>query len=980
LVGLLTLAGLTACGDKVTVPTPTSQAPGTVVHSVTVTPTVANLGLGDKISLAASVDADAGVTNRTVTWTSSNTAIASVDASGLVTAVAAGTTTIVAKSVADPAVQGSALITVAQGAPATVTISNVNTTRCDINGGCTSVPANLGSVAGQIDVTLNVDPGNARLLGVDLIMNCTGAGNSSTDTVVVSQTLATANVAPEASEASAPVTLSFNTATFNTTTGAPAFRNGACTIKACARTSAGNTVSTSQTLTLANQDVIIGSVASTKTAIRASDGLLWNGGDVTVTATPVLFSNRTPASLSVTFAGKTQTLTGTGAQTATFTDGNGANAGGATDIDGLTLPAATASFSLVDANGQPVVNPASCGATAFCSSQSYLANPLAPVAIATVRLDTQKPAAGTLAITSNTFQNTGSGYINPTFRFASDSAAGYTGPNAGSAVTAGNGATICAGNNGTTNPVTCNLDNGGVDNVTVTFQTRVTGAAASTYAARTTAAGLAETASQAGSGTSYQARMITVDALGNADTSAALPTSPGTTFGVDATAPSLSKASGPANKFTATTIGGAGTYAFNINDTTSTPGAAPSAPATSQLVAQVILNQGVNSASSISANNTTSTGPTAASLNTGCIVGRWNRTSGAANASPNALPVFDQTGTQIGTCSPILIALASGAPLSSNVAGVSGYVTTRVIALDQAGNQSAPFTSVIAEDTVDPTLSSIDMPATIAGNSTVAFTATAYDNLDVVTTAASIAYPSMTLRYPNVAVGTAFDNFLTDTTSVQATVTNFIRFLAQAGAGSQPASTTPNATSVQLTAADVVGRTSTLPAVPFAPAVSLTPTETSSSFSSNFQGFTLTADNSNTVWNCPAATTGQTTGCGAAGTTTPTNTSITFTAQAAGTTAVFLNPFTTVTFWYQNTGGAWVQISPTSASTSVSDDGTFRRWMYNFTWDPPAAGSDATSFVPAPGGTISLPIRAIGVNGSGDALYTSNAFTLTIQN
>src|ERR1043165_6618705 len=72
LVGVLTLAGLTACGDKVPLPPPvtTTTVPSNVVRSVTVTPASANLNVGDKVSLTASVNADAGVTDRTVTWSS----------------------------------------------------------------------------------------------------------------------------------------------------------------------------------------------------------------------------------------------------------------------------------------------------------------------------------------------------------------------------------------------------------------------------------------------------------------------------------------------------------------------------------------------------------------------------------------------------------------------------------------------------------------------------------------------------------------------------------------------------------------------------------------------------------------------------------------------------------------------------------------------------------------------------------------------
>jgi hypothetical protein len=82
----------------------------------------------------------------------------------------------------------------------------------------------LSNVAGQLDVTLNVDPGTQTITGVDLIMNCGGA-----DTVVATQNLGSADKAPIAAEESnAPVTLSFNTAAFTAANGSVAFKNGAC--------------------------------------------------------------------------------------------------------------------------------------------------------------------------------------------------------------------------------------------------------------------------------------------------------------------------------------------------------------------------------------------------------------------------------------------------------------------------------------------------------------------------------------------------------------------------------------------------------------------------------------------------------------------------------------------------------------------------------------------------------------------------------
>src|SRR6266542_3024841 len=82
---------LAACGNETT-------TPPTPVASVTVTPAAA--AVGATVQLTATTKDAAGnvLTGRTVTWTSSNTTVATVNAAGLVTGAAAGTATITATS------------------------------------------------------------------------------------------------------------------------------------------------------------------------------------------------------------------------------------------------------------------------------------------------------------------------------------------------------------------------------------------------------------------------------------------------------------------------------------------------------------------------------------------------------------------------------------------------------------------------------------------------------------------------------------------------------------------------------------------------------------------------------------------------------------------------------------------------------------------------------------------------------------------
>jgi hypothetical protein len=82
------------------------------VLSVSVTPGSVVLTAGERTTLVATVTAEAGVTDRSVTWSSSNQSIATVDVNGVVTAVGGGTTTIRAVSRANTAVSGSSSVNV----------------------------------------------------------------------------------------------------------------------------------------------------------------------------------------------------------------------------------------------------------------------------------------------------------------------------------------------------------------------------------------------------------------------------------------------------------------------------------------------------------------------------------------------------------------------------------------------------------------------------------------------------------------------------------------------------------------------------------------------------------------------------------------------------------------------------------------------------------------------------------------------------
>jgi uncharacterized protein YjdB len=107
------IAGITASSEgKLTTATITILAPVTApVATVTVTPATAGVLVGQTVQLTATPK-DAGgaaLTGRTVTWASSNTGVASVSSSGVVTGVGAGAATITATS---ETAQGVSTVTV----------------------------------------------------------------------------------------------------------------------------------------------------------------------------------------------------------------------------------------------------------------------------------------------------------------------------------------------------------------------------------------------------------------------------------------------------------------------------------------------------------------------------------------------------------------------------------------------------------------------------------------------------------------------------------------------------------------------------------------------------------------------------------------------------------------------------------------------------------------------------------------------------
>lgn len=147
------------------------------VTGVSVSPTTVTVGLGSTQQLNATI-APANATNQNVTWTSSNTAVATVNASGLVSAVSAGTATITVKTV-DGNKTATSAITVAAIPVASVSVS----------------PTTASLYAGNTQQLLaTIAPANATNKTVTWSSSNTGVATVNSSGLVTAVSAGTANI------------------------------------------------------------------------------------------------------------------------------------------------------------------------------------------------------------------------------------------------------------------------------------------------------------------------------------------------------------------------------------------------------------------------------------------------------------------------------------------------------------------------------------------------------------------------------------------------------------------------------------------------------------------------------------------------------------------------------------------------------------------------------------------------------------------
>ena len=841
---------------------------GRGVNSVTVAPSNHIMKVGEFIQAGATVDAAPGVA-RTVTWTSSATAIATVDNTGKVTAVSNGSATITAAATADPSVTGTLALTVRPLQQARVSIQKVTTVN-------TNTPVNFNNVAGQIDVTLNVDPGDEIVTKVDVLIDGVSACTRSL-AASESQELRLAAAFEEVQ--AVDVVCSINTGEFNTTTGVAKYFNGARTLSASASIAgppARTITSSSQPITLNNQSGFIAEVTNANTvsgpasAINPTTGLKWVQGNVTLKLTAVNYAGggATVSQLSGSFLGKTFTAVTPAAGTQVFTIvfPNSNTPANPLNLVGYQTPVASAQ-SLPIITGS-TLSTGSTGATTILNIGTSAAN-LGLTPLDSTRVDNVAPTVP--AFTAAPL------WVNATTTFA----AGQLGT-----------ATIAS----TTDT--------GVDAVTAEFFTTaeggtLTGATGSCDLTGTTAITTGNQLNATIVNTAYKVRVRYKDSLGNPTCSDLA----GTGIGADFVA--------PAN---VTLTGVTANQAFNV-------------AATAQGTNYVLASTGDN-ASGISATTpgivsivrVNSTGP-----NT-CVIGTG--TACTANAQ------------------------AGSASITGGTTG-EGYYTLTAQMSDVAGNAAPtpPFSRLYLVDATAPVFTgNVGLAAQYSGNAAATFSnLNVSDNLDLNRLFGVVDYTAagVSIEYPSQTIG-AFGTPLEKTFTGNYTIASLIRCINPANTFA--ANAAAEAQQITFTALDQALNAGTV--FPVAGALS------------------AALDNCGAVGNLPAPAviitfndgavsygTGKTQVSIAGTTTTVNSANVVLTTVADVTVDNSPEPFTRVEYYYQNAANNWVRIGQSAAGV-LNQTVTNRTWTYTFTWDPDAS-------VPV---NATTNVIAIGIDAQGDAV------------
>lgn len=149
------------------------------VSGVTISPTTATLSVGGTQQLTPTV-APANATNKTVTYSSNNTGVATINGAGLITAIASGSATIT--------------VTTQDGAKTATSVITVNTSNVAVTSVSLSPTTASLSVGGTQQLTPTVLPSNATNKNVSYLSNNTGVATVNASGLVTAIANGTATI------------------------------------------------------------------------------------------------------------------------------------------------------------------------------------------------------------------------------------------------------------------------------------------------------------------------------------------------------------------------------------------------------------------------------------------------------------------------------------------------------------------------------------------------------------------------------------------------------------------------------------------------------------------------------------------------------------------------------------------------------------------------------------------------------------------
>ena len=951
-----------ACGDKVTVTQPAAATPQ--VLSVSVAPSTATMSVtspASTLTLTAAISADAGATTTPVTWTSSDAAKVSVvgtTSSAVVTALAA--TPGVAVCAAVGGKTGCATIVV-QAAP-TVIPASVSIQSVTVNpGGAPVVPT---AVAGQIDVRVNVSPGNQTVQRVVLLV-----GTTRTDSQVftAAQSAALRSAADEAianQSAFPPILFSVNTASFNATTGVPTWTNGTGrTVSVQLYVSTAPTVSSASAtwasaLTFANANTytLTSSFTGTTGSANSAAGFAYRRGSLSLSVLPVIYTGGiTMAAGTITFGNGAATScdrSGTSARTVAltapvapatawtgtivYTDGSAAAAG---DLDlyefdqtVATCPAGSINVgegftvTATDNNGNGFLGGVG-GANAAANLWRVDNRP------PTVPAGANNAGTGLIRINVNPFGRA-NGWINDAvvLNAAATSATGTTANNflCGSSA-AGFGAACIA------------LDtlprDAGVGGAVYSTQVGTTKTLATTAAAITSAASLAPSATNAG----YCAIAYASDALGNKTASPSTTTAcaaevNSALIGVDRYSPTINYCAAP-----------------------------PVAPCVAgSIAANARLSGGtVGGEFIVTVNDTGLVGNSGMLLTAPVKMTISRRAAGTTPNSAGTTILRDGTGAATVTALTATGVVAAAPNYSTSFTGITGaanhaYWTHNATAYDAAGNTASVVPRVMVYDATAavPGIPSAPLTLTATGYSTSSFINEDLDIWDysfgVTYTGAPVIVPVVLGQAPITVNGFNAATFSNTNFLVTTSVGLPLSIQANVAAG------LTNMASIATTARGQGNLSATSGA--FAPATVTPGTAISLTNFTTFAAVALPAGVTGVV-------TGNTTAPSVGGV--PLASSVVLTANVVGAPDVFNNPFTRMDFYMLNAAGTQYLLVGSATASTLNDNGLTR----TFTFTATISGATIYTQLGGAGATWASQVVALGMNTSGTIGMVSAALT-----